>query len=168
MGSRAGLTAVLVVAVMVLGTAAGGWVAPAQTTPAAKKKPDWPTMPQKKTTVKPPGRGKPTVITPTEVPGLIARAQKAFGLSIVLRRQRHDFYSEDVKRVVIGLDAPSGRIIGVLVIKSDETWGLYAGPRYLAFFPNKRAQARRAELLWLTAKGWATYLARHVRGNARD
>lgn len=170
MVSRWGLTGMVMVAVMVLGAVAAGRVAPAQT----KKKPDWPTIPKKKTPVKIPIKiqgkppGKPTVITPTEVPGLITRVQKAFGLSIVLRNQRQDFYSEDIQRVVIGLDESAGRIIGVLVVKGDDTWGLYAAPRYIAFFPNKRAQAKRAELVWLTAKGWATYIEKHIRENTRD
>lgn len=169
MGPRMRLTA-MVAAVMVLGAVVAGRGAPAET----KKKPDWPTMPKKKAPVKipikTPGRppAKPTVITPTEAPGLIVRSQRAFGLSIVLRRQRHDFYSEDVQRVVIGLDVSTGRIIGVLVIKGDDTWGLYATPRYIAFFPNKRAQAKRAELVWLTAKGWANFLEKHVEASARD
>jgi len=170
MGSRRGLTAMIMATIMVLGAVVAGGLASAET----KKKPDWPTMPKKKAPVKIPIKtpgpppGKPTVITPTETPGLITRAQRAFGLSIVLRSQRHDFYSEDVQKVVIGLDVSAGRILGILVIKGDETWGLYVAPRYIAFFPNKRTQARRAELVWLTAKGWATFLEKHVQEKTRD
>ncbi len=170
MGSRRGLTAMVMATIMVLGSTLAGGVAPAET----KKKPDWPTMPRKKAPVKIPIKtpakppAKPTVITPTDTPGLISRDQRAFGLSIVLGRQRNDFYSEDVQRVVIGLDVSAGRIIGVLVIKGDDTWGLYAAPRYIAFFPNKRVQARRAELVWLTAKGWAAFLEKHVQEKTRD
>ncbi len=101
-------------------------------------------------------------------PGLIVRTEKAFGLSVVLQNTRQDFYSEDVKQVVIGLDLTAGRIVGLVVVKDDDTWGLYAAPAYVAFFPNKRAQARRALLVWLDAAGWAKYLKKRVSTYDRE
>jgi hypothetical protein len=163
MGLRAGLTAVLVAMVLVPGAVL------AQPGPTTRKKPDWPTMkPAQKKFIKV-KKPAPAKKKPAETwPGLIGRAEKAFGLSVVLKNSRHDFFSEDVKRVVIGLDPASGRILGLVIVKDDATWGLYVAPAYLAFFPNKRVQARRARLVWLDAAGWAQYLRRRIKAYDRD
>jgi hypothetical protein len=156
------VTAILAATVVIAGTAPGQ-------RPADRKKPAWPAMPRKDKKYIPVKKPAPVKKKPAETwPGLIARANKPFGLSVVLQKSRHDFYSEDVKRVVIGLDLATGRILGVLIVKGESTWGVYAAPAYVAFFPNKRVQARRAQLVWLDAAGWVKYLKKRVSAYSRE
>jgi hypothetical protein len=142
---------------------------PAAARSAAKPGADWPTMPRTQKKHLPIKKAVPAKKKPAMAfPGLIAKADKAFGLSVVLQSTRQDFYSEDVKRVVIGLDLASGRVLGLVVVKDDDTWGLYAAPVYVAFFPNKRAQARRAGLVWLDAAGWTKFIKNQVATYTRE